>query len=118
MAKKYRFPLHVVLYQEEGVWLAHALELDLIGDGENRSAAVECLMNAVMTQVDACLKYQAMPSNLFSPADGEVFAKYAAGRNLGQGELNLTFEGDDVEATIRIESVFAREYVDADLVPA
>lgn len=110
----YSIDLRIVLYREEGRWLAHALELDLIGDGEDRREAVACLMDAVMTQLDASFKYQQHKLDLFTPASGRFFAMFAAGKEVREGEIDLLVEGDRVEMEVCVRTVNVKEYADSD----
>ncbi len=40
----------VVLYEEEGEWVAHCLEFDLVGCAATREAALELLSEAIFAQ--------------------------------------------------------------------
>ncbi|NJM37597.1 MAG: hypothetical protein HC845_06930 [Akkermansiaceae bacterium] len=42
--------LRAVLYREDGLWIAHALEMDLIGTGATESAALRELRRNVDAQ--------------------------------------------------------------------
>ena len=44
----------VLLYRDEGEWIAHSLELDLVGTGENEEEAKKELVGAIVTQVEFC----------------------------------------------------------------
>lgn len=107
-------PVRAVLYREDGRWVAHCLEFDLIGDGESPEEAVESLNEAISIQVQDTLK-SGNARNLFSPADGEYFEMFAAGKSVAQGVLTLRkISADGIE----IEGVDTREYDVDDLVPA
>jgi len=70
--------------------------------------AMESLSKAIQIQVEATSRHQNL-KNLFSPADGEFFEKFAAGRELvGIGELRVTVEPTPVV----IERTEARQYLD------
>jgi hypothetical protein len=98
-----RIPLRVVFYKEDGDWIAHCLEFDLCGDGPTQAVALDTLATAIGIQIRQSAKHN-NPHNLFSPADGEMFEKFAAGTHVAIGELNLSAEG------VVIESTEAREY--------
>jgi predicted RNase H-like HicB family nuclease len=104
-----RVPIRVVFYQDEGVWVAHCLEFDLLGDGPSRAEALHKLSQAIRLQVEATLDY-GNPANLFSPADGEYFRMFAAGEDVAEGELRLQFDPMD---EINIEDVELREFNEA-----
>lgn len=103
-----RIPLRAVLYREEGIWIAHCLELDLLGDGDTREEALKLLSEAILVQVQACLKYKSL-QQLFRPADPKYFGMFAAGKDVAAGELQLAQTIDSVT----IEEIEAREYQDA-----
>jgi predicted RNase H-like HicB family nuclease len=115
--RRMRVPLRVVFYREGEAWIAHCLEFDLAGDGATKEEALDALSEAVAIQAQASLEYQ-NPSNLFTPAAGEIFQKYAEGVDVAEGVLLLSVQRLRSSSPI-IEDVEAREYKDSeDLVPA
>jgi hypothetical protein len=113
-----RIPLRVVFYKEDGEWVAHCLEFNLLGHGPNKRSALKLLGNAISVQMEATVKYQ-NPRNLISFADEEYFEMFAAGKDVAVGKIEI----HPVDSVI-IQSVDAREYVEkpesseADLTPA
>ncbi len=105
--KPLRIPLKAVLYKEEGAWIAHCLEFDLVGDGDSKEEALRSLSEAITVQVVASIKYN-NPANLFKPAEGRYFRMFAAGTDTATGELALLPKIDSVT----IEDVEARDYID------
>jgi hypothetical protein len=89
--RKLRVPLRVVFYREGESWIAHCLEFDLAGDGTTREDALAVLSDAIVLQAQDALECQ-NPANLFTPADGELFQKYAAGREIVDGVLMLSIK--------------------------
>lgn len=83
-----RIPLRVVFYEEDGEWVAHCLEFDLVGVGNDKGEAMKLLSDAIFVQVKATAKSKNL-KNLFRPADSEYFQKYAAGDDVADGELKL-----------------------------
>jgi predicted RNase H-like HicB family nuclease len=81
--KTLRIPLRVVFYREEGQWIAHCLEFDLIGSGETREEAIGQLTAATQIQVEESLKHD-NPRNLFFPAESQFFQMFAAGKTWGR----------------------------------
>lgn len=75
--QRLRVPIRIVFYQEEGAWIAHCLEFDLVGDGATRESALGRLSQAIQIQLEATLDY-GNPANLFHPADGKFFQMFAA----------------------------------------
>jgi hypothetical protein len=104
-----RVPLRVVFYKEDGDWIAHCLEFDLLGDGPTKNDALEGLARAITIQASESLESQNF-ANLFSPADGEYFRRYFRGRNTAKGLLKVTVERLRSSAPTMIERVDAREY--------
>ena len=116
----FRMPIRVVFYREEERTIAHCLELDLLGDGDTREEAIERLSQAIRIQVEASVEF-GNPRNLFRPADSEIFQMYAAGRDIGKGNLEIEVKNIEVK-NIEVDEYDAREYVapnhDQDLVSA
>jgi predicted RNase H-like HicB family nuclease len=104
-----RLPLRIVFYQEDGDWVAHCLELDLMGDGETREDALEQLAEAIVLQIDATAKLR-NPANLISPAEAKFFAMFAAGRDVVRAELQLKLPTPRIDS-FEIEECEYREYV-------
>ncbi len=63
--------LRAVLYLEDGLWVAHALEMDLIGTGATESAALRELRGNVETQLSFAAHEEMNP---FRPAPPEIQA--------------------------------------------
>lgn len=92
---KFDIPLRIVLYQEDSRWVAHCLEFNILGDGDTRPDALGSLSQAVRIQVEESLRVD-NPRNLFDPADGEYFHRFAAGKDIAN--LSLTFEIEGVDS--------------------
>lgn len=104
-----KIPLRAVFYKEAGRWIAHCLEFDLMGDGATKEEALHQLNEAIGMQLEQFLRDR-NAANLFSPADSELFRKFAAGRksDVAVGELKVRVD------SVEIEDVDAREYSDAE----
>ena len=110
--KTLRVPLRIVFYKESGSWIAHCLEFDLIGDGQTKVEALECLSRAVSLQVEASLTNQNY-ANLFTPADGKFLEMYAAGQEITVGMLEIAAIVARLKSSSPvIEAVDARFYED------
>ena len=109
--RQLRIPLRVVLYKEDHGWIAHCLELDLVGDGDDQEAAIRMLVDAIDTQLDSCLQHKS-PHALFSPAEARFFEMFAAGKNVAVGEIMLSLTKRPLDH-LTIENLEAREYRDA-----
>ena len=112
--KRLRVPLRIVVYQEDGDWVAHCLEFDLVGAGSNRKEAMSLLAEAVSIQAEESFKSGNL-RNLFSPADGKYFQMFFAGKDICEGNLQIVLTGLD---SVEIGQQEAREYSDGDLVTA
>ena len=110
----YRIPLRIVFYKEEGDWIAHCLEFDVIGDGKTKSAAIESLRTAMSMQIADSVRHN-NPENLITPADTKYWQMYAAGTDVADVGLDIAFPKS---AEFIIERTEAREYSDPDLVSA
>jgi predicted RNase H-like HicB family nuclease len=106
--KQFHLPIRAIFYKEGEDWIAHCLEFDLVGDGRTREQALNNLTEAIMTQIDATVKYQ-NPDNLFTPADGKYFKMFAAGKDVAVGKLTFKPIGQ-----VKIEGIETREYSDSD----
>src|SRR3972149_7936033 len=101
-----RIPLRIVFYKDDGVWIAHCLEFDLIGDGPTEQVAIERLSQAIALQLEASAN-NGNPANLFCPAEGKYFRMFAAGKDMvARAELSINIERDNV----RIGNAEYREY--------
>src|ERR1700722_3110073 len=105
-----RIPLRAILYREDGVWIAHYLELDLIGDGATQEEALELLSQAILTQVEASIHFQS-PHSLFRPAETKYFEMFAVGRDIAIGTLKVL--GVTTIDSVAIEEIEAREDIDS-----
>lgn len=105
MKQTLTLPIRILLYKDDEVWVAHCLEFDLCGHGDNKRTAIECLNRAIEIQVEHSVSFNNF-QNLFSPAEGKFFEMFANSSNRAYGEVKMTLSSDDVS----IEAVDAREY--------
>lgn len=68
----YQFPLRVLLYQEETVWVSHALEMDIVSQGDTREEAMEMLVEAISCQISYCIQ-EGMTDTMYRSAPEEYF---------------------------------------------
>ena len=68
----------VVFFEESGRWIAHHVEMDLLGDGATREEALAALMRTVMIQAELSIEYK-NPCNLFNPLPPELQLKLSVG---------------------------------------
>jgi hypothetical protein len=105
-----RVPLRVVLYTDDGNWIAHCLEFDLLGDGATKPAAIETLVEAIRLQIEETVRHD-NPANLFSPASGEIFELFAAGSDCAELGFGLDHLQSRSQAPVLIEGVQVREFL-------
>jgi hypothetical protein len=105
--KPLRINLRIVFYKEGDIWAAHCLEFDLLGCGKTKKEALKLLCQAIVTQIEATVKYKNI-KNLFSPADGKFFAMFAAGKDVAVGKLEII-----PKDYVTIENLDTREYSDS-----
>jgi hypothetical protein len=106
--KTFRLPLKAVLYREDGRWIAHCLELDVIGDGPTVRKAMKEMFKAMAAQIQFCVKHNCR-ENLFVPADKELWAMFATGKNIAEGEV-IFRELKKKKSPVEIEDFEARAY--------
>jgi hypothetical protein len=100
------------LYKEGSRWIAHCLELDVLGDGATRHDAISMLGDAIITQIEASIAHRS-PQCLFSPADAKFFEMYAAGKDVTDGQVELRFHHEPPEdRPVTIESLDTREWME------
>ena len=79
MWKRNQSNRHVVVsvlgYIEDGDWVAHALEMDVIGVGSTWKEALSALDENIQAQVSFA-KYRGDDSLIFQPAPAEFFEKF------------------------------------------
>lgn len=69
---------NVAFYRESGRVIAHALEFDLIGDGDTREDALECLAKSVAIQAEFAMENPNGAEILFRTAPPEIVTKAEA----------------------------------------
>ena len=107
MAGEINFPIRVVLYKEDGLWVAHCLEFDVVGSGNTKKRALTDLSQCIAIQLEQSLKHECQ-KNMFHPADGETWRRWAFGKvtrkNVASGLLKIKVDG------VRIPDAETREY--------
>ncbi|MFM9961556.1 MAG: type II toxin-antitoxin system HicB family antitoxin [Planctomycetaceae bacterium] len=96
-----RVPLRVVFYEEEGEWVAHCLEFDLVGCAATREAALLLLSEAIVTQLEATRQNQNL-ANLLTPASGEVRGRSRRCGMQVEHPVALTRRGDRTRGRPRV----------------
>ncbi|KKL81012.1 hypothetical protein LCGC14_1999040 [marine sediment metagenome] len=92
----------------DGTFVAHCLELDLIGEGKTPKKAIVELLKVIETQIELCEKSSAQ---LFFPAPGSIWQKYMYAKKAGRklpDELMQRIKGVDYG---KIKSIPGRDYL-------
>src|ERR1700678_1638709 len=88
---KLRIDLRVVFYREADRWVAHCLEMDLMGDGDDKIAAMQNLWEAIAIQINASIDAK-NHANIFMPADARFFEMFAAGKDIAEGQCEVRIQ--------------------------
>src|SRR4051812_40260052 len=76
--EKLRIQLRAVFYREGTHWIAHCLEMDVMGHGKTKAKALDRMIEAIWEQVCQSVKHNNR-ANIFMPADAKFFEMYSAG---------------------------------------
>jgi predicted RNase H-like HicB family nuclease len=75
MSDKTKFELRIVAYREEGAWLAHCLEFDIVADGKTSKKAVRDLIDLCILQIKVAIEENGLPS-IIRPAPAEIWTMF------------------------------------------
>ncbi|MBI3822651.1 MAG: hypothetical protein HY289_08225 [Planctomycetes bacterium] len=75
MPPKTQIELRVVTYQEDGVWLAHCLELDIVAEGKTSRQAFKDVVDLCNLQVNTAVEENDLLS-IFRPAPAEFWKMF------------------------------------------
>lgn len=107
--KTFSIPLRVVFYKDQGDWVAHCLEFDLCGDGKTKAGALRSLDAAIKIQVEQSVRHDNF-RNLFSPADGEILQRFAAGKHVTVGKFQFQLKAKGKTRQVVLEGPDTREF--------
>jgi hypothetical protein len=68
-------PIRVLLYKEDGEYVAHALEMDLLGYGTTEKSAMQALTDAILSQITFACQQQKKEMLSF-PAEKKIFERW------------------------------------------
>jgi predicted RNase H-like HicB family nuclease len=71
-----RINLSAIIYQEDGVWIAHCLELDIVSEGKTVDAAVSGLVSLCDLQIKTAMEAGDLGS-IFRPAPPEIWQMFS-----------------------------------------
>lgn len=100
--------LSVLIYPDEGKWIATALDFDVTGDGLTQSQALERLQDCLNMQIEVSQEYN-NPANLLTESPDYYWSFFEIGEPLEGQTLDLHscefFRFDELE--IRVLNGFA-----------
>jgi predicted RNase H-like HicB family nuclease len=74
-----RINLSAIVYPEDGAWIAHCLELDIVAEGASSDEAVQSLVSLCDFQIKVAMEEGDLRS-IFRPAPAETWQMFASGR--------------------------------------
>lgn len=97
MRSKAKIHLDVLISREEGGYIAHCLQLDLVATGETLEDAKQNLLDVVQVQINYAFQHDNL-EYLFKPAPGETWRKFFALKSKREAELfeQILIESDDI----------------------
>jgi predicted RNase H-like HicB family nuclease len=98
--------LSAIAYCEDGVWLAHCLELDIVSEGKDTDDALRSLMSLCELQITVAVEEGDIES-IFRPAPPEIWKLYAIGKEFPMEETNQSAKASVVHRFESREMCFA-----------
>lgn len=85
--RKPSFDLHVLIHEENGVWVAHCLEMDIVTAHKEQSTVENDIIDLIRAQIESAIEHGNM-ENIFKPAPSEDWAKlYSASKACNHRKL-------------------------------
>ena len=72
MTNDLQIDLRAILSREDGVWLAHCLEMDIVAEGTTFRQATQDLVDLCVFQIQTAIEHHDLAS-VFRPAPPEVW---------------------------------------------
>src|SRR5947208_10492520 len=85
-SEKFRLNLRAVFYRDGAFWVAHCLEMDVMGHAKTQNQALSKMIEAVSLQIISSIE-SGNHSNIFMPADARFFEMYSVGKDTAQIDL-------------------------------
>ncbi len=82
--------ISVLIYREGEVWVAHALEFDIVATGQSKEEALGNLKDLVNAQIEFAMLHGNLEA-IFKPAPSEYWARYFS-EGFSTKEAPLTLE--------------------------
>jgi len=70
-----RLAFNVLVKPEDGLWVAHCLELDIVATGDSPNASVEDIRDLILCQVSNAIANKNM-EYLYHPAPAKIWEEY------------------------------------------
>jgi predicted RNase H-like HicB family nuclease len=96
------FNLDVLLYRENGEWVAHCLQLDLVEAGATPEEAEESLAGVIQHHIQWALEDDDV-EHLFHAAPPEVWKKFFTAEPRGFREIPLTIAPDRMQVPLAVK---------------
>jgi hypothetical protein len=71
--------LSAIVYEEDGVWIAHCLELDIVAEDESSNEALHSLVSLCDFQIKVAMEERDLRS-IFRAAPPEIWQMFSSGR--------------------------------------
>ncbi len=84
-----KLAFNVLVKREDGEWIAHCLELDIVATGSTPNAAVKDMKSLILAQVSTAIENENM-EYLYHPAPQEVWQEYARAQRLSTRKEEAT----------------------------
>lgn len=84
-----KLAFNVLVKREDGEWIAHCLELDIVATGNTPNAAVKDIKSLILAQVSTAIENENM-EYLYHPAPQEVWQEYARAKRLSSRKEEAT----------------------------
>ena len=75
--------VHILVHLEDGVWIAHCLEFDLLADGKDPKSALTRLLGVIETHINYIYE-NGLIDELYQPAPVEYWRKLARAQFAGE----------------------------------
>src|SRR5438270_569819 len=85
--------LSAIAYCEDGVWIAHCLELDIVAEGKDANDAIRSLVSLCDLQIKVAIEEGDVES-IFRPAPPEVWKMFAGGKGMILPDKKRTHKKD------------------------
>ena len=87
------FHADVLLYEEDGEWVGHCLQLDLVEAGATRQEAQKNVLDVICAHIEYALSHDNM-EHLFHPAPPEVWRQFWKSEVIGSKTIRIHVPDD------------------------